>query len=117
MSTSEYNVYCSHCGSVFSPLVKSPLWWKAKKRAYKGFLDAHWCKPSECGCIEERPISNPDAPYRVLGYDMMCSNYNVPFTNFIEAVKFFRERVSFGDVVFPQGLSDKVVRKIEYPNW
>ena len=48
-----FNVVCMDCGQIFTPLVRTPLWWKAKQRADQGFLDAMHVSGEECGCVSE----------------------------------------------------------------
>lgn len=83
----RYNVTCNHCGRVWQPGVKSPLWWKAKKRADKGYLDALGVSHQECGCKPD--IVDPDVPYRVVGYNDMCEDFDVPFTSLPKAAKLY----------------------------
>jgi hypothetical protein len=108
----RYNVACVDCGSVFQPRPRSPLWWRAKQREKEGFLDAVYVSGEKCGCVKKQV--RPDAPFRVTGYDGMCEDYDVPFTNFVKAVKFFKDAVDAGDVVFIIGISDAVRQKIQY---
>ena len=91
MSKAEvrYNVYCMDCGQVFQPLIKSALWWKAKKRSDEGYIDALSVRGKDCGCIEEK--REPNAPFRVFGYTEECRDFDYPFQKFTEAVTTFRE--------------------------
>lgn len=108
----RYNVACFSCGAVFQPLPRTPLWWQAKQRAEKGFLDAVHISGEECGC--EKKVRHPNAPFRVTGYDGMCEDYDVPFNNFISAVKYYKEAVEAGDVVFIIGVSKAVQDRIQW---
>lgn len=80
-----YNVVCTSCGQVWTPAIRSPLWWKAKKRSEEGFLDAYPATPRECGC--QKPVFYPDAPYRVVGYDDLCSKFDMPFKSLVAAAR------------------------------
>jgi hypothetical protein len=107
-----YNVECMACGSVFTPTVQSTLWWKAKKRAER-YLDALHVTGEECGCVKKR--RDPDAPFRVFGYDGFCQDFDIPFGTFTAAVKKFAELTRSGEfVVFIDGISEAVRRKIEF---
>ena len=113
ISSSEvYQVECTQCGQVFVPPDNSPLWWKAKKRSEKGFLDALLVSGIECGCVEEKRQSN--APFRVFGYDGMCRDYDIPCHTFMEAIKTFRECDRAGDIVFIKGVSESVEHRLKY---
>ena len=108
-----YNVHCVDCGSFFQPLPKSSLWWQARKREAEGLLGALYIKGEECGCIKE--VNQPDAPYRVFGYDDMCRNFDFPFTTFTKAVSTFLELNRDGMyVVFIEGVSKAVEKKLQY---
>jgi hypothetical protein len=109
----KYNVYCMKCGCVFTPAVKSPLWWRAKQRADKGYLDALPISGEDCGCVE-RP-SCPEAPFRVFGYDDSCVEFDVPRNTFVGAVRLYRRlRRAGGNVVFIDGVSNAVRQKIDW---
>ena len=60
-SVTLYNGECMDCGQVFTPAGHSPLWWQAKQRADRGFLDALRIRWKSCGCIQE--VENPNAPH------------------------------------------------------
>ncbi|MCX6703154.1 MAG: hypothetical protein NTV02_00485 [Candidatus Zambryskibacteria bacterium] len=107
----RYNVHCMECGSVWQPLAKSPLWWAAKQRAEKGFLDALHVSGKKCGCVKEE--RQPNAPFRVFGYDFDCRDFNIPFTTFMGPVKAFIEANKSGDVVFIQGVSSSVEQRLK----
>jgi hypothetical protein len=107
----EYNVQCIACGSVWSPLSMSPLWWAAKKRAEQGYLDALDVTGERCGCIP-RP-REPDAPFRVFGYDMM-RGFDVPFNSFVGAVTSYRKLKDRVDNVFISGVSSKVEEQLRW---
>lgn len=106
----EYNVFCRSCGQVFTPTVRSALWWKAKNRADGGLLDAHQCTGEECGCIQRR--YRPDAPFRVFGYDGFTENFDVPCDTFVQAVIVYRRHRK--DVVLIKGVSDIVEQKLRF---
>lgn len=108
----RYTVVCNECGQYFYPLVKSPLWWRAKKKADEGFFDALYVSGRDCGCVKER--YRPEAPFRVLGYDMDCSEYDIPCDTFVQAVTLFRKCKRYGDVVFIEGVSKAVEDAIRY---
>lgn len=110
MESIEYNVVCEVCGQVFTPAVRSALWWKARKRAEDGYLDAYCCTGQECGCIQ-REVS-PDAPFRIVGFDCMGLSFNVPFFSFGEAVRAFT-RLNDNVVAYITGVSEAVKRKLE----
>lgn len=105
----EYNVWCEHCDAVFQPPVGSALWWQAKQRAEKGFLDAIYVSGVRHGCVTFRETREPEAPYRVFGYDCFLEDYDIPCQNFIEAVKIFKAKCQCClDVVFISGVSPAV---------
>jgi hypothetical protein len=81
----RYNVVCYECGQVWSPTVKSPLWWKAKQRSEQGYLDALHVSGEECGC--KQPVAQPDAPFRVVGYDDMCRDFDIPYYSLVKAAR------------------------------
>lgn len=109
MSNTIYNVVCPHCG-VFQPPVKSPLWYKASQRK---FLDALHITPEEHGCVATQV--QPQAPFRVLGYDDMCQNFDIPLFTFTEAVsKFLQLQRDSGYTVFIKGVSPAVRDHIQY---
>lgn len=114
MSAEEvlYNVVCMECGQVWTPLPKSPLWWRAKKAADSGRLDAIQVSGEECGCVEPRNCQ--DAPFRVFGYNDLCEDFDIPCGTFAEAVKTFRELNSEGYMVFISGVSDAVSSRLEF---
>ena len=105
-----YNVECMNCGAVWQPQVRTPLWWRAKKRDEAGKLDAAGATGEECGCV--KPICEPNAPFRVFGYDMMCVDFDFPFYGIIDALKAFKKLHEDGDIVFISGVSDAVVEKL-----
>lgn len=107
----QYNVVCGSCGNFFQPGARRPLWWKAKKHADKGYLDAVCISGYECGC-EKRP-ENPDAPFRVFGIDWDMQKYDIPCKTFVEAIRTFRELQRCGDT-FIKGVSPAVEEKL---NW
>lgn len=107
----RYNVECTHCGQVLS-VSEGPLWWRAKKAAEGGRLDAISVSGVECGC--KRPTLNPDAPYRVFGFTDEGREYDSPFDNFVAAAKAFREAIKFGETVFIHGVSPAVKDRLEY---
>ncbi len=88
-SSAQYNVVCGGCEQVWAPAVGRPLWWKAKKHAEAGFLNALHVTPQECGCQEE--VLHPDAPYRVTGFDDMCVDFDRPFFSLVQAAKLYLE--------------------------
>lgn len=107
-----YNVECMNCGSVWQPQVRTPLWWLAHQRASKGYLDAAGATGEECGCVKR--VREPNAPFRVFGYDDMGSEYDKPFKTFVSAVKAFMEANRYGDVVFIKGVSNAVQEKLKW---
>jgi len=108
----RYNVVCMACDQVYQPLIKSPLWWRAKKRADEGYLDALHVSGEDCGCVSK--IHKPNAPYRICGYDDMCCDYNIPCKTFVQAVTLYRERSRWGDVVFIHSVSGSVEEKLRW---
>lgn len=96
----RYNVVCFECGQVWTPDVRSALWWKAKNHAEKGYLDAVNVSGVECGC--KNPISEPEAPFRVFGYDDMFNEFNIPYVSLVQAPKKYLElyREGFCTVFF-----------------
>lgn len=102
----RFNVVCIGCHSVWTPSARSRLWWKAKKRADQGYLDALPVTGEECGCVKEK--REPDAPYRVFGFDDMCVEFDMPFTAFTDAVKEYLDASRGLCTVFIQGVSPKV---------
>lgn len=106
-----YNVHCVDCGSVWQPNQRSPLWWQAKQRAEQGYLDALRVDGQKCGC--KQAVHNPEAPYRVFGYNMMCEDFDVPCHTLPEAIRAFREADNGIDIVFIVGVSDAVREKLE----
>jgi len=105
----EYNVVCCSCGQDFNPTAKSALWWKAKKRADDGFLDAYQCTGEECGCIQKRYL--PNAPFRVFGYDRLMKGFDIPCDTFVQAVIVYRRHRN--EVVFIDGVSYAVERRLQ----
>jgi hypothetical protein len=110
----QYNVYCRACGAIFQPELRSPNWWRAKKRADQGYLDAVEISAEQHGCWEaKRPRRDPDAPFRVLGFNCLCEDFDIPFGTFVSAIKEFKDRRNFGlDTVFITGVSDVVKDRI-----
>ncbi len=109
----RYNIHCISCGSVWQPKVKSPLWWQAHQRATKhGYLDALHVSGEKCGCV--KVVREPNAPFRVFGFDFDCREYDVPFQTFVGAVKAFMSANRSGDTVFIHGVSNNVEQKIAW---
>lgn len=113
----RYQVVCIGCGQVWSPAVRSPLWWKAKKRAEQGYLDALCVSPQECGCKPE--VREPDARYRVVGYTDMCDDFDLPFHSLVKAAQKYLELardgmyvVCFVDNTVPKGKQSKVEMRL-----
>lgn len=106
----RYNVECMDCGQVFTPTVRSALWWRAKKRDEQGYLDALRITGKDCGCVEQP--ARPDAPFRVFGYDDMCVDFDIPCDTFAIAVQKYRRLDRAGCVVFITGVSDAVEDKL-----
>jgi hypothetical protein len=107
-----YNVECMNCGSVWQPLARTPLWWRAKQRADNGKLDAAGATGEECGCIKR--VREPNAPFRVFGYDMMCEDFDLPFYRIVDALSTFKKLHADGDIVFISGISNAVVEKLKW---
>ena len=111
-----FQVYCEGCGSVFSPGVRTPLWWRAKQRADKGFLDALCVTSTECGCRPERHVAKTcKTPYRVFGYDGDCNDFDLHCRTFIEAITAFR-KLQRVNVVFISGVSERTLDRLERGN-
>ncbi len=106
----RYNVVCIDCGQVFTPVVRSSLWWRAKKRDEQGYLDALPVTGEECGCIKQPAHS--EAHFRVFGYDDMCMDFDIPCNTFAIAVQKYRQLDRAGCVVFINGVSDAVEDKL-----
>ncbi len=96
-SQTVYNVTCLACGRVWTPGQGSPLWWKASKRAQEGYLDALRVNSRDCGCKE--PQALPEAPYRVMGYDDMCRDFDLPFDSLVQAAQKYLELERSGGYV------------------
>ena len=105
----RYNVECMVCGQVFTPTIRSSLWWQAKQREEQGYLDALRVSGKECGCIAQ-PV-RPDAPFRVVGYDDMCVDFDIPCDTFVDVIKVCRQ-LGAGDTFFITGVSDAVSDKL-----
>ena len=112
MSTTEYAVRCISCEAVFTPGVRSPLWWQAKKYAEAGYIDALPISGENCGCCPKEEKSDPNAPYRVFGYDDIGNDFDLPFHSFTEAAKTCRDLNSSLCVVFISGVSSKVESRL-----
>jgi hypothetical protein len=109
----RYNVHCVDCGQVFQPLAKSPLWWQAKQRAEKGYLDALHISGEKCGC--EKTRVKPNALFRVFGYNDMCEDFDIPCRTFVEAVRKFISINKEGmNTVFIDGVSNTVQQKLMF---
>ena len=109
--TEGYNVYCIDCGSVFTPAFKSPLWWQAKQKAEKGYLDALCVSGGKCGCCAKKQ-HEPNAPFRVFGYTMDCENFDYARHTFVGAIRKFLELNCCCNTVFIKGVSASVERKL-----
>lgn len=105
-------VECVDCGNVYSPTPKTSAWWQAEQNSREGKNTCVGAK--ECGCQQEKPVREPNAPYRVFGYDMLCEDYDIPFHSFTEAVRAFRRLNSGPDVVFIKGVSRVVEDRLHY---
>lgn len=107
----EYNVECIDCGQVWQPSKGSKAWWYAKQEVEKhpNRLSAPVVTAKICGCRYEEPKENPDAPYRVLGYNDLCEDFDHGFNKFTDAVRLYREYERRGMyTVFTRGISDRV---------
>ncbi len=101
----EYWVECTDCGNVYSPVIKSPAWWKAKQKGGGAYVGS-----KECGCRREKTVVRPEAPYRVFGYDLLSEEFDIPFDRMIDAMKAFI-RINRGpDIVFISGIRSKEVQ-------
>jgi hypothetical protein len=105
-----FNVVCINCNAVWAPAAESSLWWQAKKRNERGNLDALPVTGEECGCVKVK--SDPDAPYRVFGFDDECRDFDIPFDSFAEAVKEYREASRSMCTVFIAGVSPAVEQRL-----
>ena len=113
MNQTIYNVECLDCGAVFNPAPQTPLWYQADQRAKKGFLDCVRVSGEKCGCVKKQ--SQPNAPFRVFGYDDMCKDFDVGFETFTAAVKKFIELNRVGMyTVFISGVSESVQSKLSW---
>jgi hypothetical protein len=54
--------------------------------------------PEECGC--RKKIVDPDAPYRVVGYNDWSEEYDIPFYSIVSAIKMFHEMERRCDLAF-----------------
>lgn len=108
----EHWVECVDCGQVYSPTPKSPAWWKAEQN-YKVGKNTY-VGTKECGCQKFKTVREPNAPYRVFGYDMECEDFDIPFYRFVDAVATFRRLNNGPDVVFISGVSDAVSDHLHY---
>jgi len=109
----RYVVVCRHCGQVWSPTPKSPLWWMAKQAAEKGRLDAIVVSGERCGCI--RKPEKPEAPFRVFGYDDQCMEFDVPCDTFVKAAKLYLHLTREGmNIVFVDGVSEVARKEMDY---
>jgi len=77
--------------------------------ADQGFLDAHCCSSEECGCGQ--PRVSPNAPFRVLGYNDLCEDFDIPCFTFGDAVRTFM--VHKNDIVCIVGVSEAVKIRLE----
>ena len=105
-----YNVVCRTCNHVFSPARKSSLWWRAAKCAEGGRLNAMMISGEECGCVST-PVE-PNAPFRLFGYDDLCRPFDIPLARFIDAVRGFKKLERTGCTVFISGISKEVRDRI-----
>lgn len=113
--TTRYNVFCQRCGSVWQPELKSPLWWQAKRLADTGRLDALCVSPQKCGCVQSRQQDNPKAPFRVLGYNGFCEDFDIPFQTFTDAVRNYIElNRTNAFVLCIKGVSGRIQDRLEY---
>ncbi len=103
-----YNVVCRNCNHAFKPTPRSPLWWQADRDAkdHPDRLDAMTISGEKCGCIKKP--RDPDAPYRVVGFTDLLEDFDIPFHNFISAVRCFRRANCGGATVFITGVCKQV---------
>jgi hypothetical protein len=106
----RFDVVCIACNDIWTPVARSPLWWKAKKRADKGYLDALHVTGQECGCIQKQ--CEPDALYRVFGFDDMCHEFDMPFTSFTDAMREYLDASRGLCTVFIHGVSPRVMARL-----
>lgn len=109
----DFNVSCLNCGQVWSPQNGSPLWWAAKQYAAKGYLDALHVSGEKCGCI--KMPAQPDAPFRVFGYDFDLKDFEFTPVTFTEAVRLFRELNDGLCDVSIEGVSAQVEQRLRFP--
>ncbi len=109
----KFNVVCIECGNAFVPEARTPLWWKAKQHNDRGVLSAMACSGVECGCIKERYVYKPEAPFRVYGYTIECDDYDVPFDTFAGAVKQYLHCKQNCDNVFISGVSSVLQKHLD----
>ena len=112
--SNDYNVFCRECGKVWQPEESTPLWWKAKKHS-KRYLSALSVSGEECGCNPAK--LEPDAPYRVFGYDAYSQTFDLPFWSLVKAVQKYLElskdhtiEVFFTD---ERGITRNLSRRVE----
>jgi hypothetical protein len=109
MNTMHYNAECISCGCVQS-VYGGSLWWKAKKNAERGYLDAIGISGVECGC--ERPLTEPNAPYRVFGWTDDGHTFNRPHFTFVGAVRDYIDNNSYGAMANIIGVSQAVKERL-----
>jgi hypothetical protein len=106
----RYNIQCRTCGEIFQPDEKSSLWWRAKNREEKFFIDCKTISGEEHGCISKPS----DKQFIVSGYDMDCIKFRYGFDSMVEAVKCFRKlKKNLFNMVYITGLSHKVKQLVE----
>lgn len=105
-----FNVECRACGTVWSPSFRSPLWWRAKKWDESGHLDALCVSGEDCGC--QKKAVQPNAPYRVSGFDDDGKEFDRPFKSFTEAVAAYLTEARGLSTVFIEGVSPEVEQRL-----
>lgn len=113
MPDTAYVAHCTRCGAIFTPPPGSSLWWQAKQRAEKGYLDALPVSGEQCGCVR-KPL-RPEALFRVFGFDYVCTDFDIPCDTFVQAVKIFMELNKSGvNTLYISGVSRVVEEKLTY---
>ena len=109
----DFNVHCHDCGSVWLAVPQSSQWWRGKRRKEQGYFDAVGVSGEECGCVPV--VQEPDAPFRVFGYEDTGKEFDVPFHTFTKAVRALINAKKAGLMdVWISGVSPKVEQRLNF---